>query len=170
MKSNQKKALILSVIAIIWLAVGIFAMTTPMACGVNYFHATMYEGDDFNGTMVFHPNNTMVVRNTNFDEELEMFYYYRDGYVFYLLSTTKAEYEAEVAAINADFEGAVNTPFYASKINAFMISSEGLDDYQSTYLCQITIMMAVIWGAIELALIAFAVAFVIRGKKTKREE
>ena len=36
---------------------------------------------------------------------------------------SEAEYQEEVAAIDADFEGAVSAPFYASKINAFILSS-----------------------------------------------
>ena len=167
MKSNRTKVLILAVIAIIWLVVGTYGITRPIAYGVNYYHATMYEGDDFNGTMIFHPDGTMIVRNTNFNEDLALRYYYKDGYIFFPMPDTDAEYTSEVAAINADFEGAVNSPFYASKINAFQLSSEGLDGYQSVYLCQISIMMVVFWGIIELVLIGIAIASVVRCKKMK---
>ena len=170
MKSNRTKALILIVIAIIWLVAGIYGMTRPIAYGVNYYHATMYEGDDFNGTMIFHPDNTMVVRNTNFDEELAMRYYYKDGYVFFPMPDEDAEYASEVEAILADFEGAVNAPFYASKISGFQLSSEGLDGYQSVYLCQIALMMAVLWGFIELVLIVVALVLATRPEKEKHEE
>ena len=112
----------------------------------------------------------MVVRNTNFNEEIKFFYYYKDGYVFFALAETQEEYEKEVAAINADFEGAVDTPFYASKINAFRLSSEGLDDYITVYLCQSAIMMAVAMGVIELVLIGIAIASAIRSKKENHKE
>ena len=165
MKSSSKKTLILAVIAIIWLVVGIYAMTGPIFYGASYYHATFYEGEDFNGSMTFYPDNTMMIDNTNFDEEFTAYYYYRDGYIFFIFAETEAEYEAEVAAINADFEGAVNTPFYASEINAFKLSSEGLDGYTSVYLCQVPIMMAVVLGAIELVLIRLIYVSVIRSKK-----
>ena len=155
------KTIILSIVAIVLLVVGIYAMTRPMSYGTNYYHASFYEGTDFSGSMTFFPDNTMLIRNTNFEEELTCFYYYKNGYVFFTL----AETEAELAAINQDFEAAVNSPFYASKINAFRLTSEGLDGYTSVYLCQSSVTMAVILGAIELALIGFAIAPVIRRKK-----
>lgn len=164
----RKTVWVLAVIAIIWLAVGIYGMTRPMSYDTSYYHAVSYEEEVFNGTMMFHADNTMVIRNTNFDEDYKSYYYYIDGYIFFTLAKTEAEYQDEVAAINADFEGAVNTPFYASKINAFRLSSKGPDGYESVYVCQNAIMMAVVWGAIELSLIGFTTAFVIRGKKHKQ--
>ena len=166
-RACRTTALILAVVSIVLLVVGIYGMTRPMSYGSNYYHAAFYEGEDFNGTMTFYSDNTMVIRNTNFDEEIKSYYYYKDGYIFFIFAQTEAEYQEEVAAINADFEGAVNTPFYASKINAFRLSSEGLDDYKSVYICQPSIMMLVAWCAMELALIGFAIASVIRGKKER---
>ena len=160
-------ALILAVIAILLLVVGIYGITRPMSYRSDYYHAVFFEGEVFNGTMTFHKDNTMVVSNTNFDEEFQLFYYYKNGYSFFLLGETQEEREAEVAAIDADFEGALNTPFYASKINPFRLSSEGPDGYTSIYICQSAVMMAVVWCAIELALIGFAIASVIREKKKK---
>ena len=58
--------------------------------------------------MIFYADNTMAIRNTNFDEEYKSYYYYKDGYIFFPLA--EAEYEAEVSAINEDFEAAVNAP------------------------------------------------------------
>lgn len=165
MRSCRITALILAVVVIALLAVGIYGMTRPMSYGSDYYHAAFYEGEDFNGTMAFYSDNTMVIRNTNFDEDYKSYYYYKNGYVFFTLAQTEAEYQEEVAAINADFEGAVNAPFYASKINPFKLSSEGPDGFTSVYICQSAVMMAVVWCAIELALIGFAIASVIRGKK-----
>ena len=168
-RSCRIRALILVVVAIAWLAVGIFGMTRPMAYDTSYYHATFYEGEDFNGTMTFHKDNTMVVNNTNFDEGLQLLYYYKNGYIFFPVGMTQEEYEAEVAAIEADFEGAVNTPFYASKINSFQLSSEGLDGYTSVYICQSSVMMAIVWGVVELVLLGVTVAVVLRGKKKCEE-
>ena len=166
MKSSRKTVPILAIAAIVLLVVGIYAMTRPISYGADYYHASFYEGDDFHGTMTFYDDNTVVVCNTNLDEEMKFFYYYKNGYVFLILAETEEGYKEEVAAIDGDFEGAVNTPFYASKINAFRNASEGLDDYKTVYLCQSAIMMAVVWGAIELVLIGFAIRSVSRGKKS----
>lgn len=165
MRSRRITALILAATAMIVMVVGIYGLTRPISYESSYYNASFYEGEDFNGTMTFHPDNTMVIRNTNFEEEFQSYYYYKNGYIFFTLAKTAAEYEAEVAAINEDFEGAVNTPFYASKINAFRLSSEALDGYTTVYLCQRSIMMAIAWVAIELALIGLAIASVIRCKK-----
>lgn len=171
LRSLPKKALILSVVAILLLAVGIFGMTSPMAYGTPYQHTSYYEGDDFSGSMIFYPDNTMVVRNTNFEEDMKFFYYYKDGYIFFTMSETKADYYKEVEAINEDFEGAINTPFYASKITAFKLTSTGLEgDYDTVYVCQNSMMMAVAWGAIELALVVFILISIARHKKRTHEE
>ena len=168
MKKNnacRNKALIFAVVAIVLLVVGMIALANPISYGSSYYNASMYEGDDFNGTMIFYPDNTLVLSNTTFDEEIKFFYYYKDGYIFISVAETEAEYEAEVAAINEDFEGAVNTPFYASKINLFRMSAEGPDGYKSVYLCQTAIMIAVIVSVLELGLIGFMIAAVKRCKK-----
>ena len=169
-RSCQITALVLAVAAIVLLILGICGMSRPMTYDASYYHAVFYEDQDFNGTMSFYEDNTMVVRNTNLDEELQMFYYYKDGYIFFALAQTEAEYQEEVAAINEDFEGAVNTPFYASKINPFRLSSEGPDGYRSVYFCQDAIMLVIPFVVVELALIGFAVAFAIRSKKKKSED
>ena len=166
----QIRALILVVLAIAVLAVGIYGMTRPLAYGCDYYHAVFYDGEDFNGTMTFYSDNTMVIRNTNFEEDIKFFYYYKNGYVFFGMSQTESEYQEEVAAIDADFEGALNTPFYASKINPFKLSSEGPDGYKSSYLCQSSIMMVVLLVAIELVLIGFGIAPVIFRKKDESED
>lgn len=113
----------------------------------------------------------MVIRNTNLGEEFQSFYYYKDGYIFFTLAETEEAYKTEVEAINADFEGAVNSPFYASKINAFRLSSEGPDGYQSVYICQQATFMAIIGGAVDLVLMALAiVSFAVSIKAKYKEE
>lgn len=165
MKSYKKLALILAIIAVVLLVVGIYALSSPVFYGSSYYHASFYEGEDFNGTMTFYDDNTMVIRNTNFDDEYKSYYYYKDGYIFFTLATTEAEYEEEIAAINEDFEGAVNALFYASKINAFRLCSEGPDGFVSVYFCQIAIMMAVVLSVMELALIGVILVTLSRGKR-----
>ena len=70
-KSIPKKVLALSVALIILLVIGIGGMTSPIAYGSVYYHASNYEGADFSGSMIFYPDNTMVVRNTNLDENIK---------------------------------------------------------------------------------------------------
>ena len=167
MRSCRTTALILAVVTIILMVVGICGMTRPMSYGTEYYHAAFYEGEDFNGTMTFYTDNTMVIRNTNLDEDYKSFYYYKNSYIFFTLAQTEAEYQEEVAAIDADFEGAVSAPFYASKMNAFRLSSEGPDGFKSVYICQSSVMMLVAWCAVELALIFLICVFFARYKKTK---
>ena len=170
MRSCRSRVVIFTVLAIALLVVGIYGMTRPLAYGCDYYHAVFYDGEDFNGTMTFYSDNTMVIRNTNFEEDIKLFYYYKNGYVFFGMSQTESEYQEEVAAIDADFEGALNTPFYASKINPFKLSSEGPDGYKSIYLCQSSIMLIVPLVAIELILIGFGIAPVIFREKDKSED
>ena len=168
MRSCRITAMILAAVAIVLLVIGIYGATRPISYGSSYYHAVFYEDEEFNGTMTFYSDNTMVVRNTNFDEDIKFFYYYKNGYVFFALAETEEEYEKEVAAINEDFEAAVKSPFYASKINPFRLSSEGPDGFRSVYLCQSSIMMMVPLVAIELALVVLVIASMNRSRKMKR--
>ena len=169
MNKSRIVAIILAVAMVVLLAMGIYGATRPISYGASYYNASYYEGEEFRGTMVFYTDNTMVIRNTNFEGEYKSYYYYKNGYIFFTLAQTEAEYQEEVAAIDADFEGAVSAPFYGSKINVFRLSSEGPDGYCSVYCCQSSIMMVVSLVVIELVLISVAVVSVIHGKKVKSE-
>lgn len=169
-RSCRITALILTVAAILLLGVGIYLLTRPISYGMSYYHASVYDSDDFNGSMTFYADNSMLVRNTNFGEEMKSLYYYKDGYIFFALAQTQEAYEEEVAAINKDFEGAVNTPFYASRINAFTLTSDGPDGYRSVYTCTQMVYVAIIGGIVELALMALAVYFWIRSGKPTYEK
>ena len=162
---RKTRAMIFAIAAIVCLVIGIYGMTRPMSYGSVYYHASSYEGEDFSGTMTFYEDNTMVIRNSNFEEDIKSMYYYKEGYLFFVLATTQEKYQEEVAAINADFEAAINTPFYASKINPFVMTSQGLDGYESAYLCQRSVMMAAVWGVVELALIGLAITSALCRKK-----
>ena len=100
---------------------------------------------------------------------MQCLYYYKDGYVFITLSTTQEEYDQEVALIDANFEEAVSTPFYADKINAFQLIAEGLDEYDSFYYCKYTINLAIAWGIAQLVLVGLSWAFVLRCKKANKK-
>ena len=84
------------------------------------------------------------------------------------MAATEEEYQEEVANINADFEGAVNSPFYASKINAFRMVFVGPDGYTLTYKCNSAIVFAIIGGVVLVTLLGFsitALAFFIKAQK-----
>ena len=83
--------------------------------------------------MKFSKDGTMVARNSNNGLEMDAYYYYKDGYVFFTVAQTEEEYEEEIAHINENFEEACNTPFYADKINAFQLVMSGPDDYDIAY-------------------------------------
>lgn len=131
---------------------------------------TVYEGVAFEGTLKFYPDGTMRNKNTNFDEEQNNYYYYKDGYVFALMAETDAEYDAEIASINENFHEAVASPFYAAKINAFRQVAVGLDDYVTTYTCTGAIVFAVAGGVVALALIVLTVSSFVLCKKAKDKE
>lgn len=160
-------AIILAVLALVSLFFYANMLATPLTYGFAYYHASMYEGDDFGGTMTFYQDNTLLVDNSNFDEPLKLFYYYKDGYVFILMATTEEEFDAEVAMINENFEEAISTPFYADKANAFLLTAEGMEEYTSFYYCRYSINLAIAWGIGQLALIGLAWASIVGCKKAK---
>ena len=110
----------------------------------------------------------MITSNTNFEEELESRYYYKDGYVFFTMAETDEAYDGEVDYINKNFDEAKGMPFYADEINAFrLVATEG-DGYITVYTCTSAIVFAIIGGIAIAALIgATFVSFILFKKKTK---
>ena len=142
-------------------------ITRPVSYGMAYHNETAYEGGTFEGTMKFHADETMVNSNTNFNQEMESRYYYKDGYVFFTLAQTDEEYKKEIASINENFDEAIKTPFYADEINAFkLVVTEG-DGYATIYTCTPAIVFAIIGGVGAAALIgATCVSLILFKKKT----
>lgn len=152
--SSAKTATVFLVVTIILLGFYAHLLAAPMSYGMAYRTETEYEGFVFEGAITLHPDKTMTTETSNFDEAIESRYYHQDGYLFYTMALTDEAYEKEVAMIKEDFEGAVASPFYAAKINAFEIVNEGPDGYTNVYTCQGAIVLAVVFGAVELCLIA----------------
>ena len=165
--SCTKTAIILLVVTIITLGIYAYLLAAPMSYGMAYRTEMEYAGTLFESEMKFYPDKTMVTINTNFEEEFESRYYRQDGYVFYTMALTDEAYEKEVALIKENFEEAVDTPFYASKINAFKIVDEGPDGYTSVYTCKGAIVLSAVFGAVELGLVALTCISWILCKKTK---
>lgn len=96
-------------------------LARPISYGMSYHNETVYDGGIFEGTMKFYSDKTMVNSNTNFDNEINSRYYYKDGYVFFVSAETDEEYETEITSINKDFDQAIKIPFYSDKINSFRL-------------------------------------------------
>ena len=168
-KDGIQTAVILLLVTILALGFYTYMLARPISYGMSYHNETVYEGVAFEGTLKFYPDGMMHNKNTNFDEEHQDRYYYKDGYVFNLMAKTDAEYEAEVAYINENFQEAVTSPFYAAKINAFRQISEGPDGYTTTYTCTGAIIFAVAGGVVSLALIVLTVSSFVLCKNTNRK-
>lgn len=165
--SYKKTAIILLLVTVLFLGFYAYMLARPISYGMSYHNEIVYEGLAFEGTIKYYPDGTILNKNTNFDEEMKGYYYYKDGYVFTLMAETDEAYEAEVAYINENFEEAVASPFYAAKINAFRQVDEGLDSYVTTYTCAGAIIFAIVGGVIALALLALTVSSFVLSKKAK---
>ena len=64
----------------------IYMIARPVSYGMKYHTEYEYEGVAFEGTLIFNADGSMVNLNTNFSEELISRYYYKDGYIFLILS------------------------------------------------------------------------------------
>ena len=167
--SKTKTAIILLIATILLVGSYVYIIASPVTYGMKYRNEVVYDGEVFKGSLKYYPNGKVVGENTNFDEPFEMYYYYKDGYVFNLTATNDEEYEAEVAAINANFDEAVATPLYAFKTNAFKQVAQGLDNDVMTYTCQGTIIFAIVGGIVRLLLIALTAYSFVFSKKAKNQ-
>lgn len=165
--SKTKTAIILLIVTVLLVSSYVYLFACPIAYGMEYRNETVYEGQVFKGSMKYSPDGKVLCENTNFDEPFEVYYYYKDGYVFHLMATNDEEYEAEVAQINESFDEAVASPFYAFKINAFKLVAEGLDEDVTTYTCTGAIIFAIVGGIDRLLLIALTVTSFVLSKKAK---
>ena len=166
----KKTAVFLLVITILTSAVYGYLLTSPIAYGMPYRNETVYDGYSFEGVMYFEANGVLKNCNSTFEEVIESRYYYKGGYVFFLLATTDEEYAQEVAQINANFRGSVDTPFYAAKINAFKVVATGPDGYEMIYTCTPAFYQAAAAGAVILCLAGITVISFMLAKKQKAKE
>lgn len=166
----KKIVIILLTVTILSTVFYAYVLARPVSYGMSYHMEMEYENVTFEGTMRFFPDRTMVNLNSNLDNEVKSRYYYKNGYLFFTMALTDEAYEKEVASINDDFEKAVNSPFYAAKINAFKLVSKGVDDNTTPYVCTSAIRFAVAFGVVEVLLIALSVTCLILSKKAKCEE
>ena len=162
-----KTTVILLVASIIFIGFYTYMLARPISYGMSYHNKTSDEGGFFEGTIKFYSDGTMVNCNTNFNEEMNSRYYYKDGYVFFTSAKTDKEYEEEIASINENFDEAISIPFYADKINSFKLVLSENDGYTIVYTCTPAIVFAIVGGVIELILIALICASIILRNKIR---
>ena len=165
--SKTKTTIILLIVTVLLLGSYVCIVANPVTYGMKYRNETVYEGEVFKGSLKYSPDGKVISENSNFDEPLALYYYYKDGYVFHLMATNDKEYEAEVAYINENFDEAVASPFYAVMTNAFKQVAVGMDEDATTYTCTSAIVFAVAGGVVVLALIALTVSSFALSKKAK---
>ena len=168
--SKTKTAIILLIVTVLLTGSYVYLLTCPIAYGLEYRNETVYEGEVFKGSLKYSPDGKIIVENTNFDKPFDIYYYYKDGYVFNLVAKNDKEYEAEVAAINEAFDEAVATPLYSFKTNAFKQVAQGLDNDVTTYTCQGAIIFAIVGGIVNLLLITLTAYSFVLSKKAKNKE
>ena len=167
--SQTKTAIILLIVTVLLLGSYVYMIARPISYGMSYYNSVVYEGVKFEGEIRFNSDGTVLSKNTNFEEPIEMYYYYKDGYVFNLMAKNDEEYEAEVAYINENFDEASSTPLYASKTSAFKQVAVGLDEEVTTYTCTGAIIFAVVGGVVWLALFALATFSFVLSKRAKNK-
>ena len=168
--SKTKTSIILLIVTVLLLGSYVYIVASPVTYGMKYRNETVYEGVVFKGSLKYAPDGKVISENTTFNEPLELYYYYKDGYVFNLTATTDEEYEAEVAYINENFDEAVASPFYASKTNAFKQVAVGMDEDVTTYTCTGAIIFASVGAIDRLLLIALTAYSFVLSKKAKNKE
>ena len=168
--TKTKTAIILLIVTVLFLGFYTYMIARPISYGMGYHNEMVYDGVEFEGTLKFYPNGKVTNENSNFEEVLEDYYYYKDGYVFILMAQTDEEYEAEVADIKENFDELISAPLYASKINAFTMAFNGLDNDVTTYTCNGAINFVIAGSVVALVLVALTVSSFVLSKKTKAEE
>ena len=167
--SCTKVAIVILVVTLISLGFYAYMLARPRSYGMGYYNETEYDGGIFKGTITYNSDGTMSIVNTNFVGEMQYRYYYKNGYVFSLVAETDAEYEEEIEYINNNFDEAVDAPFYASEINAFKQISSEMDGYSAVYTCTSAVVFAIVFGVLELLLIALTSISIVFVMKAKRE-
>ena len=164
--SCTRTVLILALVTVMTLGCYAYMLARPISYGMGYHNATAYGDDMFEGTMKFLSDGTMLNSNTNFDMELVSRYYFQDGYVFYTMAETDEAFAEEVAYITENFDEAIHAPFYADEINAFRLVAAEADGYSTVYTCKSAVILAVVGGVVELALIGLLCGCVILRRKS----
>ena len=169
--SNKKTAIALLIATVILLGFYVYMLARPISYGMAYHNKSEYAGGVFEGTMKFYSDETMTNSNTNFYDEFNSRYYYKDGYVFFTMADTDEKYEEEVDFINKNFDEAIKMPFYADEINAFRVVATEGDGFETVYTCTPAIVFAITVGIAIAALIGLtSVSWLLFTKKVTDAE
>ena len=166
--SKTKTAIILLIVTVLLVGSYVYLLTCPITYGMEYRNETVYEGEVYKWSLKYSPDGKVICENINYDEPIEFYYYYKDGYVFNLMAENDEKYKSEVAAINEDFDEAVALPLYAFKTNAFKQVAQGFVNDVTIYTCQGAIIFAIAGGVFALALTALTVSSFILSKKSRK--
>ena len=172
--SKIKTAIILVLITVLFSGFYAYMLGRPVSYGWKYYDETVYEGVHFEGAMTFDRNGTVQVKNSNFDETLEYYYFHTNGYLFVLDAKTEDERIEEISYIKENFEEAKALPYYGMKINAFLFgygaetAEIGAIDF--VYACKGIVIFAVFVGVLLVAMIVFSCLSVVLSIKAKRKE
>lgn len=112
--SCKKTAIVLLIIAVLFLGFYTYMIARPISYGMSYQNETVYEGVEFEGTLRFYPDGKLLNKNTNFEEAFENYYYYKDGY-----ATT---YTCAGAIIFAIAGGVVGLVLIALIVSSFVLA------------------------------------------------
>jgi hypothetical protein len=167
--SNKITMIVLLALSVAFLGFYTYMIARPISYGMAYECSTVYEGTAFEGKLEFSSDSTLLTQNSSFEEGLTSYYFYKNGYIFFTMAETEIDYLKEVENINADFESAINLPFYASEINAFRLISNGPDGYSLTYKCTPAIIFATIGGVTLAILLGFSITSLTFYQRTKKE-
>ena len=161
--SSRGTAFVLLAVTLLTLAFYACMLLRPVSYGMEYTNRTEYEGGVFEGTMTFRSDMTVLNGNTNLQKPMESRYYYKNGYVFFLVGESDEDCAAEIARIDANFETAIAVPFSSARANAFEVVLAEADGYSTAYTCASAKLFAAIGGGVELVLLALtATAFILR--------
>ena len=172
--SKTKTAIILVLITVLLSGFYAYMLGRPVSYGWKYYDETVYEGVHFEGAMTFDRNGTVQVKNSNFDETLEYYYFRMNGYLFVLDAQTEDERIEEISYIKENFEEAKAVPYYGMKTNAFLhgygAEMEESEEIDIVYGCKGIVIFAVFVGVLLVAMIVFSCLSVVLSIKAKRKE
>ena len=171
--SNAKVAFILLLITGILLDCYIHVITRPVSYGLPYRNETLYDSNGFEETMTFYRDGSVVTESTELDEPIVNYYHYRGGRLFILKADTEEGRKEEIQYINKNFKEASSVPSYSESIDAFVYTTEDLqngDEGYFIYACKTVYVFTVTAGIIELVMIGLTCASLILYSKAQRKK
>ena len=76
--SKTRTAIVLLCITVLLLGSYAYMLARPISYGMGYYNSVVYEDVKFAGELRFNSDGTYSYENTNFDEKMTEYYYYKD--------------------------------------------------------------------------------------------